>query len=180
MTGPRVQQLLQRYVRAWQLADIDAFARLVTEDVRFIMPPLTAWFDGREAVAAFVENAIFAPVRPHGVQLRAGFCNGKPAFGTYEPDGEGRLVVSGLQVLQVGEAGGQPLITTLGMATDAPNSAGAWSRGVRLRYVINPDLDLGPQSRSVRGGSCALRHRRLSRTERADPARRGYRPFRVL
>ena len=89
ITDPRVQQLLQRYVRAWQLADIDAFVRLVTEDVRFIMPPLTAWFDGREAVAAFVANAIFAPARPHGVHLRAGSCNGQPAFATYEPDARG-------------------------------------------------------------------------------------------
>jgi len=113
ITEPRVQQFLQRYVRAWQLADIDAFVRLVTEDVRFIMPPLTAWFDGREAVAAFVEKAIFAPGRPHGVQLRAGSCNGQPAFATYEPDGEGHFVVSGLQVLQLGEVDDQPLITTL-------------------------------------------------------------------
>ena len=94
-------------------ADIDAFVRLVTEDVRFIMPPLTAWFDGREAVAAFVEKAIFTPARPHGVQLRAGSCNGQPAFATYEPDGEGHFVVSGLQVLQLGEVDDQPLITTL-------------------------------------------------------------------
>lgn len=113
ITEPRVQQLLQRYVRAWQLADIDAFVRLVTEDVRFIMPPLTAWFDGRQAVAAFVANAIFAPARPHGVHLRAGSCNGQPAFATYEPDAQGRLVVSGLQVLQLTEVDGQPLITAL-------------------------------------------------------------------
>ena len=64
ITEPRVQQLLERYVRAWRLADIDGFVRLVAEDVRFIMPPLTAWFDGREAVAAFVANAIFAPGPP--------------------------------------------------------------------------------------------------------------------
>jgi RNA polymerase sigma-70 factor (ECF subfamily) len=113
LTDPRVQRLLQRYVRAWQLADVDGFVRLVSEDVRFIMPPLTAWFDGRGAVAAFVANAIFAPARPHGVHLRAGSCNGQPAFATYEPDGEGNLVVSGLQILQLGEVDGQPLITTL-------------------------------------------------------------------
>jgi RNA polymerase sigma-70 factor (ECF subfamily) len=113
ITELRVQQLLQRYVQAWQLADIDAFVQLIAEDVRFIMPPLTAWFDGREAVAAFVENAIFAPARPHGVQLRVGSCNGQPAFATYEPDGAGHLVVSGLQVLQLGEVDGRPLITTL-------------------------------------------------------------------
>jgi len=113
ITDPRVLRLLQRYIQAWQLADIDAFVRLVSEDVRFVMPPLTAWFDGRLAVAAFIENAIFAPARPHGVHLRAGSCNGQPAFATYQPDGEGHLVVSGLQVLQLGEVDGQPLITTL-------------------------------------------------------------------
>jgi hypothetical protein len=47
------------------------------------------------------------------VHLRAGSCNGQPAFATYEPDGENRLVVSGLQVLQLSEVDGQPLITTL-------------------------------------------------------------------
>ena len=113
ITDLRVQQLLQRYVRAWQLTDIEEFVGIVAEDIRFIMPPLTAWFDGREAVAAFVEDAIFAPARPYGVRLRAGSCNGQPAFATYEPDGEGHLVVSGLQVLQLGDADGQPLLTTL-------------------------------------------------------------------
>jgi len=113
VTQARVQQFLERYVLAWRLADIEGFVRLVAEDVRFIMPPLTAWFDGREAVAAFVANAIFAPARPYGVQLRAGTCNGQPAFATYEPDGQGHLVVSGLQVLQLGEVDGQVLITHL-------------------------------------------------------------------
>jgi RNA polymerase sigma-70 factor (ECF subfamily) len=113
ITEPRVLRLLERYVQAWQLADIDGFVRLVAEDVRFIMPPLTEWFEGRDAVASFVENAIFAQARPYGVQLRAGTCNGQPAFATYEPDGQGHLVVSGLQVLQLGEVSGQPLVTTL-------------------------------------------------------------------
>ena len=113
VTERRVQQFLERYVRAWRLADVDGFVRLVAEDVRFIMPPLTEWFDGQEAVATFVENAIFAPARPYGVQLRAGTCNGQPAFATYEPDRQGHLVVSGLQVLQLGEADGQLLITRL-------------------------------------------------------------------
>jgi RNA polymerase sigma-70 factor (TIGR02960 family) len=113
MSEPRVQQLLERYVRAWQLADIEEFVRLIAEDISFSMPPLTAWFDGREAVGAFVENAIFAPARPYGIRLRAGWCNGQPAFATYQPDAQGRLVVSGLQVLQIADSGGQPLITAL-------------------------------------------------------------------
>ena len=110
---PRVRALLDRYVRAWQLADIDGFVQLIAEDIRFSMPPLTAWFDGRDAVAAFIENAVFAPARPHGIRLRAGSCNGQPAFATYEPDGQGGLAVSGLQVLQLADAAGQPLIIAL-------------------------------------------------------------------
>ena len=113
ISDPRVRQLLDRYVRAWQLADIDGFVQLIAEDVRFSMPPLTAWFDGREAVAAFTENAVFAPARPHGIRLLAGWCNGQPAFATYEPDGQGHLAASGLQVLQLANVDGQPLITAL-------------------------------------------------------------------
>ena len=113
VSDPRVRQLLDRYLRAWHLADIDEFVLLVAEDVRFSMPPLSAWFEGRPAVAAFVENAVFAPARPHGIRLRAGSCNGQPAFATYEPDAEGRLAVTGLQVLQLGISDGQPLITAL-------------------------------------------------------------------
>jgi RNA polymerase sigma-70 factor (ECF subfamily) len=113
ITEPRVQQLLGRYLRAWRLADIDGFVELVSEDVRLSMPPLSAWFEGRDAVAAFIENAIFAPARPHGVQLRGGSCNGQPAFATYHPDDQGRLVVGGLQVLQLGDVAGRLLITTV-------------------------------------------------------------------
>jgi RNA polymerase sigma-70 factor (ECF subfamily) len=113
ISDPRVQQFLERYVRAWRLADIDAFVELIAEDVRFSMPPLAAWFDGRAAVAAFTETAIFAPSRPHGVQLRPGSCNGQPAFATYEPAEDGRLVAGGLQVLQLGEVDGQILVTAL-------------------------------------------------------------------
>jgi RNA polymerase sigma-70 factor (TIGR02960 family) len=113
MSEPRVRELLDRYVRAWRLADIDGFVRLIAEDIHFSMPPLTAWFEGRDAVAAFVENAVFAPARPHGIRLHAGSCNGQPAFATYEPDGHGRLAVSGLQVLQLADVAGQPLITAL-------------------------------------------------------------------
>jgi ketosteroid isomerase-like protein len=83
ITDPRVQQFRERYVRAWQLADIGAFVRLVAEDVRFSMPPLSAWFDGREAAARFIDDVVFAAARPHGVTLRAGSCNGQPAFATY-------------------------------------------------------------------------------------------------
>ena len=45
--------------------------------------------------------------------MRAGWCNGQPAFATYEPDDQGRLAASGLQILQLASVHGQPLITAL-------------------------------------------------------------------
>ena len=113
MSSPRVRQLLERYVQAWKLADINGFVQLVAEDIRFSMPPLSAWFDGRDAVAEFIDTAIFAAVRPHGVTLWPGACNGQPAFATYEPDATGHQVVTGLQILQLGEVNGEPMITAL-------------------------------------------------------------------
>jgi RNA polymerase sigma-70 factor (ECF subfamily) len=99
----RVRDLLARYLRAWQMADVNAFVQLVADDVRLSMPPLPVWFEGRDAVAQFVDQSIFAHVRPEGVPLHPGWCNGQPAFATYQPDEEGHLVAGGLQVLELGE-----------------------------------------------------------------------------
>jgi RNA polymerase sigma-70 factor (ECF subfamily) len=111
--SPAVRELLDRYLRAWQLADITGFVQVVADDVRLSMPPLLTWFDGRDAVAAFVEAEIFARARPHGVPMRAGWCNGQPAFATYEPDGQGRLTASGLQILELDSRGGRPRVTAI-------------------------------------------------------------------
>jgi len=111
--SPAVRELLDRYLRAWQLADITGFVQVVADDVRLSMPPLLTWFDGRDAVAAFVEAEIFARARPHGVPMRAGWCNGQPAFATYEPGGQGRLTASGLQILELDVRGGRPRITAI-------------------------------------------------------------------
>jgi len=111
--SPAVRELLDRYLRAWQLADITGFVQVVADDVRLSMPPLLTWFDGRDAVAAFVEAEIFARTRPHGVPMRAGWCNGQPAFATYEPDGQGRLTASGLQILELDDRGGWPRVTAI-------------------------------------------------------------------
>jgi RNA polymerase sigma-70 factor (ECF subfamily) len=97
----RLRALLERYVRAWQRADIGALVELVADDVRLSMPPLDAWFAGRASVAGFLEQAVFAAARPHGVPLRGGWCNGQPAFATYEPGPDGGLHASGLQVLDL-------------------------------------------------------------------------------
>jgi RNA polymerase sigma-70 factor (TIGR02960 family) len=113
VSDPRVQELLERYLEAWRLADIDAFVALVADDVRFSMPPLSEWFEGVGDVMRFVEHAIFSAVRPNGVTLCAGRCNGQPAFAVYQPGPDRTLVVTGLQILAIGEKEGQPVVTDI-------------------------------------------------------------------
>jgi RNA polymerase sigma-70 factor (TIGR02960 family) len=117
-TDPALRELLERYIHAWRLADLQLFLDLVAADIRFSMPPLVERYEGRDAVGAFVEQNIFALVRPHGVMLYAGWCNGQPAFATYAPDASGRLVASGLQILDVDGRDGRPVITAIASYRD--------------------------------------------------------------
>jgi hypothetical protein len=91
---------------------------VVHVEIRSADPDATRSFFGQLFGWTFVEEAIFAAARPHGIHLEAGSCNGQPAFATYAPDTEGRLAVTGLQILQLADTGGQPLITALASYRD--------------------------------------------------------------
>jgi RNA polymerase sigma-70 factor (ECF subfamily) len=68
--------LVDDFLRAWQQKDLSALLSLLTEDVRFIMPPLPAWFDGRHDVGRFFAERVFAmPWRlvPLRVNAQLGF-----------------------------------------------------------------------------------------------------------
>jgi RNA polymerase sigma-70 factor (ECF subfamily) len=90
--------VLGSFVDAFERRDIDALVSLLAEDVRFTMPPLPAWFDGREDVAGFFARRVFAtPWRATPVVV-----NGQPAVACYqETDGVCRL--SALNVLTVAD-----------------------------------------------------------------------------
>ena len=74
--------LVDDFLRAWHGQDLSALLSLLTEDVRFIMPPLPAWFDGRHDVGRFFGERVFAmPWRlvPQRVNHQLGFaCYSQP------------------------------------------------------------------------------------------------------
>lgn len=109
---PEIRALLARYVRAWELADIDQLVQIVTDDVRFSMPPLPEVFAGRDTVAAFVTSAIFDAIGDDGVPLVAGFCNGQAAFATYARSAT-RMEVTGLQILELATRHGTPAVSAI-------------------------------------------------------------------
>jgi RNA polymerase sigma-70 factor (TIGR02960 family) len=90
------RRLVEAFVTAWERADVAALLALLAEDARFTMPPLPAWFDGREDVGRFLAQRMFA--RPWRLVPTA--ANGQPAFACYQGDGE-RFRLGAVNVLSL-------------------------------------------------------------------------------
>jgi len=52
-----LQQLVDRYVQAWERCDVDAFAALLVHDASFAMPPLTTWYRPRSCVLTWARES---------------------------------------------------------------------------------------------------------------------------
>jgi RNA polymerase sigma-70 factor (TIGR02960 family) len=92
------RELVDAFVAAWERADVAALLELLAEDARFTMPPLPAWFLGREDVGRFFAERMFAtPWRL--LPIRA---NGQLAFACYQsgPDG-GPFRLGAINVLRL-------------------------------------------------------------------------------
>jgi RNA polymerase sigma-70 factor, ECF subfamily len=96
----QLQSLLDRYVTLWEQADINGFVALLREDAWFTMPPFSAWFQGRAAIAMLLSKRVFTPGRQW--RLLPTRANGSPAFGLYRREAEAEVYqLFGLLILDV-------------------------------------------------------------------------------
>lgn len=77
------RRLLERYVRAWEAADVDGLVALLTDESTFSMPPTPSWYHGRQAIAALVSRTIFSGPAAGRWRLLPTRASGQPAFGLY-------------------------------------------------------------------------------------------------
>jgi RNA polymerase sigma-70 factor (TIGR02960 family) len=78
------QELLDRFVSAFEEGDVDGIVSLMSEDAWIRMPPVPLEYQGRELAKRFMLTVAFRQGRRHRlVPTRA---NGQPAFGVYLPD----------------------------------------------------------------------------------------------
>jgi RNA polymerase sigma-70 factor (ECF subfamily) len=77
------QQQLNAYISAWEAADGAALAHLLKEDATFSMPPIPAWYRGREAIRALVARTVFSGEAQGRWRLLPTAANGQVAFGLY-------------------------------------------------------------------------------------------------
>jgi RNA polymerase sigma-70 factor, ECF subfamily len=99
------REMLDRYMRAWQTADVDGLVDLLREDAVMSMPPSPSWYQGRFDIRAFTAATLFADEsmfkgkaagRWRLVSTRA---NGQPAFAVFQSLESGGFQASGIQVL---------------------------------------------------------------------------------
>src|SRR5918912_743887 len=93
------EELLSRYVAAFEAYDIEALTSLIHEDATQSMPPFDMWLAGRDDIFTWW----WGP----GIGCRGsrvipvGTANGSPAFGQYKPSPDGGYEPWELQVLEV-------------------------------------------------------------------------------
>jgi RNA polymerase sigma-70 factor (ECF subfamily) len=75
-----LREIVDRYVDAFERADVDAVVSMLAADGAMTMPPLPTWYRGREAVAVFLSTDVLRDKRWRLVPARA---NGQLAFGNY-------------------------------------------------------------------------------------------------
>jgi len=98
-TDPGQKKLLERYVQAWEVLELEDFVSLLKEDATYTMPPLPQWYAGRAAIRGF-----FA----YSFKLYGGFrllptaANRQPAFAAYSRRGtDGPWSAHSLHVLEL-------------------------------------------------------------------------------
>jgi RNA polymerase sigma-70 factor, ECF subfamily len=92
-------ETVERYIRAFEAADVDALVTLLTEEAVMEMPPVPLWYVGRSDYGRFIAR-VFS-MRGSGWRMIRTRANGQPALVAYCPDEAGGLRLHTLQVLTV-------------------------------------------------------------------------------
>ncbi|MFG1810919.1 sigma-70 family RNA polymerase sigma factor [Streptomyces sp. NPDC049040] len=94
---------VERYMKAFENADIEGLKRLLAEDVLMEMPPMLNWFVGRDNYARFM-GWVFAAAGTRW-RLVPVAANGQPGFAAYNLGESGAYELHTLQVFTVTAAG---------------------------------------------------------------------------
>ncbi|MFI7414265.1 sigma-70 family RNA polymerase sigma factor [Streptomyces sp. NPDC049627] len=98
--GAADREVLDRYVAAFENADMDALLGLLQDGIELEMPPHLEWFRGKKDVLRFLEARVHEKGTLRMLPTRA---NGQPAVAMYVRGADGVLQAHSVQVLTVEE-----------------------------------------------------------------------------
>jgi RNA polymerase sigma-70 factor (ECF subfamily) len=93
------EELLARYVEAFEAYDMDALTALIKEDAKQSMPPFDMWLSGRDDIFAWWLGPGIGCRDSRMIPVES--ANGAPAFGQYKPSPDGGHEPWALQVLEI-------------------------------------------------------------------------------
>jgi RNA polymerase sigma-70 factor (ECF subfamily) len=97
---PTQEDLLTRYVDAFERYDMDALVTLLRDDAVISMPPHDLWLEGADQVIGWMVGPGHACRGSKLIPLHA---SGAPAFAQYKPAGPGRWEPWSIQVLDISD-----------------------------------------------------------------------------
>lgn len=105
VTDEQMREQLDRYVNAWETADVDGLVTLLRDDCIFSMPPIPSWYRGPGNIGALARKTIFRGDASGRWRLLPTRANGQAGFGLYQINKEtGVYVGYGIQVVSfIGE-----------------------------------------------------------------------------
>jgi RNA polymerase sigma-70 factor (ECF subfamily) len=125
----RERELAERFADAFEQGHIDRVVALLTDDALVTMPPEPFEYQGREAVASFLQHVAAMRVPGRITKLIPTRANGQPAFGHYikEPDaaaprGTGLFVLTmeGDRIAAITRFGGEDLLPRFALPPSLP------------------------------------------------------------
>jgi RNA polymerase sigma-70 factor (ECF subfamily) len=100
---PEVRAVIQRYVQAFEAADVPALVGLLADETVLEMPPVPLWYRGSRDYGLFIRRVF--DTRGTGWRMRYLSANRQPALAAYVPDPSGGHRLHTLQVFTI--SGGQ-------------------------------------------------------------------------
>ena len=96
-----LRPILDRYVQAWESADVEGLIALLKEDATLSMPPSPTWYAGREAIVTAARLMLFAGEARGRWHLQPIRANRQPAFAVYQRTESGTYHAFGISVLTI-------------------------------------------------------------------------------
>jgi RNA polymerase sigma-70 factor, ECF subfamily len=96
---PGVRAVIERYVQAFEAADVPALVRLLADEAVLEMPPVPLWYRGSRDYGLFMRRLF--DMRGPGWAMRQLTANGQPALAAYAPEPGGGHRLHTLQVFSL-------------------------------------------------------------------------------
>jgi RNA polymerase sigma-70 factor (ECF subfamily) len=104
----RLREVVEGYMNAMQAGDVEAIVGMLAEDAAWSMPPLPAWFTGRDALTGFLRSGPLSgdwrwrhlPAHANG-QAAVGSYAWHPEDGTYRPFALDVLTLDGTRIKEI-------------------------------------------------------------------------------